>query len=316
MNIAILTYGMNLKPWSQSGQSPWFVYREQLAKEDIHIILITESFDAWKEALRKPYDAMMLFVWQDWNNKQHYRHARTMEILSLYSIYRSNFDTVQIVCNHTDWCRDPFYSTHLWRRDDPILYRTPAYNRDELKPYSSTDIWPYEICWGGDNFKGDRITNMAGFIGYPSGPQGYREKVAKAVSEVGIGMCIQNKIDNKLHNQIMGSCRIIVCPRGWGETTSRHWDAWLSKKVVLTDYDCDAVEIIPGQRPKHGEQYLLYDKPEDIPDIVADWCRPGKSDDLERIALEGYKMARLYDAKERLKEFFRRAVNRLPISPS
>jgi hypothetical protein len=106
----------------------------------------------------------------------------------------------------------------------------------------------------------------------------------------------------------MGESEIIVCPRGWGEQSRRHWDAWLSGKPILTDRECDSVEMIPGMRLKEGTHYLVFDTPEDIPDIVSDWTRPSRRDDLDEIAENGKRAALSYDALGRIAEFFERCV--------
>lgn len=106
----------------------------------------------------------------------------------------------------------------------------------------------------------------------------------------------------------MAQCQIIVCPRGWGEQSRRHWHAWLSGKPVLTDRDYDSVEMIPGVRLKQGVHYLVFDDPKEIPDIVSDWTRPSRLDDLVQIAEHGRRAALSYDACGRIAECFERAV--------
>ena len=102
----------------------------------------------------------------------------------------------------------------------------------------------------------------------------------------------------------MARCQILVCPRGWGENSRRHWDAWLSGKPVLTDRDCDSVEMIPGTRLRAGEHYLVFEDPDDIPDIVSDWTRPSRRDDLAEIAENGRRAAQSYDALDCIAQFF------------
>jgi hypothetical protein len=109
-----------------------------------------------------------------------------------------------------------------------------------------------------------------------------------------------------LHDSVMARCRIIVCPRGWGPQSSRHWDAWLSGKPVLTDRDCASVELVPGARLEPGVHYLVFDDPRDIPDIVNDWTRPGRVDDLAQIAHNGRRAALGYDGGARIAEFLLR----------
>lgn len=109
----------------------------------------------------------------------------------------------------------------------------------------------------------------------------------------------------------MGRCRIIVCPQGWGEQSRRHWDAWKSGKPVLTDRPCDSVEMIPGMRLQREVHYLVYDDPAQIPDIVSDWSRPGRRDDLEQIARNGQQAALSYDGLATMLRFFKGLKGRI-----
>ena len=63
--------------------------------------------------------------------------------------------------------------------------------------------------------------------------------------------------------------------------------------------------MIPGVRLQEGVHYLVYDNPEDIPDIVSDWSRPSRSDELAELAQNGRLAAQSYNALERIKHFFR-----------
>jgi glycosyltransferase involved in cell wall biosynthesis len=149
----------------------------------------------------------------------------------------------------------------------------------------------------------------AGFIGSESGPPGYRRRVAAATARVGIGMCAPGcPLPKARYDAMMARCRIAVCPRGWGENSSRHWDAWKSGKPVLTDRECDCVEMIPGVRLREGEHYLVYDDPDQIPDIVSDWTRPSRSADLAEIAHNGRRAALSYDALDCIARFFHSIV--------
>jgi len=128
---------------------------------------------------------------------------------------------------------------------------------------------------------------------------------------MGIGICESPRPYSKAeYNEILSQCRILVCPRGWGEQSQRHWDAWLSGKPVLTDRECDSVEMVPGIRLKEGIHYLVFDEPADIPDIVSDWTRKSKLDDLKEIAERGKKAALSYNAFDRIVEFFKSAINK------
>ena len=189
---------------------------------------------------------------------------------------------------------------------DPVLYRTPSYDRAELHPLPPDSIHAYEMIWGSGCYSNPgSVSYKAGFIGTPSGPRGYRHRVAEYAARVGIGICADVPPYTRFeHGNIMSECEIIICPRGWGEQSLRHWDAWLSGKPVLTDKDCDSVEMIPGQRLIAGVHYLVYDEPEQIPDLVRHWTAPSRRDQLMEIAHNGRKAAQSYDGFARIKAFF------------
>ena len=317
-------------------KQPWIYYKDTLAEKDINIIV----YQGNDEAFKRPFDAMLLHVWQDWGSKKLFHSSRILPIMEKYAIYRAEFpETVQIILNHTDMSRRP-YATSYWRPGDPILYRTPAYNREELYPFPADQIWAYETVWGDSCYVPNALSKRessiiwrariwtsehilggpclasntppkykAGFIGGMTGPPGYRQSVAKETARVGIGICkTMGPYSKERYNGIMANCQIIVCPRGWGEQSRRHWDAWLSGKPVLTDRECDAVEMIPGLRLQEGVHYLMFDDPKEIPDIVSDWTRPSHLDDLAQIAENGRRAALSYDACGRIIEFFKRVV--------
>lgn len=311
MDIGVFVHGMHLRDGWQDGLAPWFVYGDALKAENINI----HVFENDMRVFESRFDAMMLYIWQDWGNTLRWDNNAIMPIMCKYSEYRSRYpDVVQIICNHVDWCRIP-YATWYWRSGDPVLYRTPAYDRKELAPLPEGDIWPWEMCWGSPCFSRVAETRGAGFIGTPSGPEGYREAVARNVSQVGIGECLpdESRIDVGTYRELMSTCKIIVCPRGWGETSSRHWDTWRSKKPMLTDRHGDMVEMIPGKRLREGHHYLVFDSPAHIPDIVSDWTKPNRRDDLERIAHNGWLEAITYDPIANISRFFRSAVPRTEI---
>jgi len=286
---------------------PWILHKQSLAEAGIHLHLYRDA----AEGFQRPFDAMLLQVWQDWGNKTYFKPWRIVPIMEQYAIYRSRYpSTVQIVLNHVEMGRRP-YATPYWRTGDPVLYRTPAYDRSELYPFPAETIWAYELVWGKPRYVSDGPPkHRAGFVGTTSGPLGYRQRVAAATAKVGIGICAQERpMPKPEHDQTMADCRIIVCPRGWGEQSVRHWEAWLSGKPVLTDRECDSVEMIPGVRLRDGVHYLVFDDPEDIPDIVSDWTGRSRADDLDEIAENGRRAALSYDAFERIKTFFGTIAN-------
>jgi hypothetical protein len=286
---------------------PWFFYRKELATHGIHI----EVLDAM-EGFKHPYDAMIPMVWLDWDNPRRFIPSRILPFMEKYSAYRSRFpEVVQIICNHIDMARRP-YATPYWRTGDPILYRTPPYDRAEVEPFPKEDIWAYECVMGTSCFASNQPpAHAAGFIGTPSGPKGYRASVALETAKVGIGICQPRPIPKEKYSAMMRGCAIIVCPRGWGEQSARHWDAWKSGKPVLTDHDCAAVEMIPGVQLVDGVHYLVFRDPAEIPDIVSDWTRVSRLDDLRQIAENGMRAACSYDGLESMVRFFRRVESKM-----
>ena len=286
-------------------ESPWFFHAAALKHDGIDIRLYRSMEEAWSQ-----FDAMILMVWLDWGNTEHFRPAEVVPVMEKYSACRAAFPgTMQIILNHVDMSCRP-YATPYWRMDDPVLYRIPAYDRRLLAPFPPRDIFAYERVWGSDCFAGYEVRHLAGFVGTPSGPEGYRERVAASTAKVGIGRCNPVRVSKQEYAAILGSCRIVVCPRGWGENSERHWDAWRSGKAVLTDRACDSVEMIPGRRLMENVHYLVYDDPAQIPDIVSDWTRPGRLADLEAIASNGCRAAADYDSFGRILGFFRGLRNR------
>ncbi len=303
MEIAVFIEGIREE---KIAMQPWIFYKDVLAKRNIHMRVYRGN----DEAFQRAFDAMLLHVWQDWRNKERFDPFRILPIMEKYAIYRAEFpETVQIILNHTDMSRRP-YATPYWRPGDPILYRTPAYNREELFPFPEERMWAYEHVWGAPCFTSStRPKHTAGFIGTPAGPPGYRENVARETAKVGIGICTKtHPYSKEEYHKIIANCQIIVCPSGWGEQSERHWDAWLSGKPVLTDRECDSVEMIPGLRLQKGVHYLVFDDPKEIPDIVSDWTRRYRLDDLAQIAENGCRAALSYDGYGRIAEFFEHAV--------
>jgi hypothetical protein len=285
---------------SLAESSPWVCFAAKLAKAGIFVSRFSSIDEAWRH-----FDAMILMVWLDWGNREYFKPECIIPVMEKYSSYRAAFPTtIQIVLNHVDMCRRA-YATPYWRSGDPVLFRTPAYVRSELAPFPPEDIFAFEYVRGSACFANHSMRHAAGFIGSPSGPAGYRASVARETAKVGVGKCLNDKIPKAEYNALMGSCRIIVCPQGWGEQSYRHWDAWRSGKPILTDRACDSVEMIPGIRLRQGEHYLVYDHPSDIPDIVSDWTQRGRLADLEEIARNGQAAALNYDPFTSILHVFR-----------
>lgn len=293
---------------------PWVHGREALAARGIHVRLFEGG--AIRDAFRRPFDAMLLHVWQDWLNPTRFDPLRIMPILDAHAVYRMRFPaTRQIAHHHADDNRRPLVFL-TWRPGDWVLFRTPPWDRSGLAPLPAERIWAYEQVWGSPRFvTRDPPRWAAGFIGTPTGPVGYRRQVAKATAKVGIGLCLgggrrqwRHLVPRGLHDWLMARCGILVCPSGWGPQSARHWDAWLSGKPVLTDRACALTEMIPGQRLEEGRDVLVYDDPGQIPDIVADWSRPSRAEDLAAIGKNGRIAALRYDPTARIVEFFERVV--------
>ena len=300
----------------QKANSPWILYADFLRKNGFEI----HSFEAADEApWKERWDAMIYMAWHDWGNFR-FKPQRIMESFAKYSTYRSQFpETIQICCNHSDMSR---YSlvTPYWRMRDPILFRTPSYDRSELSPLPPGDIHAYEVFYKGFDFSHEEPKFNAALICNPTGPQGYRASVAEQVAKVGYGLCLEGMnimpIKPEDYIQVMSRSRILVCPRGWGGQSQRHWDAWRAKKPVLTDVECASVEMIPGVRLKENEHYLVYRSPEEIPDIVSDWSKPSKADDLKRIAENGHAAAMHPQDQEILKFFIQIQGRPIPAASS
>ena len=204
--------------------APWFFHRAWLAEAGITVAFFDDLRKAWR-----PFDAMILMVWLDWANPVRFKAERIIPVMEKYSAYRAAFpETTQIVLNHTDMGRHA-YAAPYWRTGDPILFRHPAYDRGELAPFPAHQIFAFEYIWG-EVLPRSPIRYAAGFVGTPSGPPGYRNRVAAETAAVGIGKCIPVRIPREEYAALMAGCRIMVCPRGWGENSSRHWDAWRSAK--------------------------------------------------------------------------------------
>jgi hypothetical protein len=299
MHVGVLTEGIDQE---EIDTQPWVYHHKALAAEGIRV----EVLPADSAAFARRFDVMMLHVWQDWDNSKRFDASRIVPIMERYAVYRAQFpDTVQVILNHVDMASPP-YATAYWRAGDPVLYKTPAYDRGRLAPFPPETIWAFERIWNWSRIESsDRPKYQAGFIGTRSGPPGYRQRVAAATARVGIGVCTATPpYTRRKHDALMGQCRIMVCPRGWGEHSGRHWDAWMSGKPVLTDRACDGTEMIPGQRLRAGEHYLVFDDPAEIPDLVSDWCRPSRADDLAAIAARGRAAALAYDGLACMRGFF------------
>src|SRR5271166_2199665 len=174
---------------SLAESSPWAYFARDLANAGIFISRFNSLDEAWRL-----FDAMILMVWLDWQNKEHFKVERILPVMEKYAAYRAAFpNTMQIVLNHVDMCRRAS-ATPYWRLGDPILFRTPAYDRTELTPFPVEDIFAFEYVRGSACFQNPTCEYAAGFIGSPSGPRGYRESVARETAKVGIGRCVANRI--------------------------------------------------------------------------------------------------------------------------
>jgi hypothetical protein len=86
---------------------------------------------------------------------------------------------------------------------------------------------------------------------------------------------------------------------------------------MLTDRDADAVELIPGQRLRDGEHYIVFDEPEQIPSLVEYWSQPSRREQLEWIARRGREAALAYEPLADMLRFFRSifSLNRVAQKP-
>ena len=314
MNIGVLTVDIHE---TQVNATPWIYHRDALQNAGYYIRLYSEP----REMFSRRHDAIILHMMFNWLGNCLFDASTIMPILAKLATYRAKYpDCVNIVLHHWDMVGVPF-SIPLWTQGDPVLYRTPFYDRALHYPFPAKDIWPYEKVWGSPCFTSRETPQFkAGFIGtrtsgidHPKdfvGPMAdwrWRDRVAHETAKVGIGVCHHERyFSYNEHNRLMSQCQILVCPKGYGQQSSRHWDAWLSGKPVLTDRACDAVEMIPGVKLTEGTHYLVFDWPEEIPDIVTHWTQPENLGELARIANNGYEAATSYDALSHINDFFQR----------
>jgi hypothetical protein len=290
-----------------SETAPWVLYKDQMASFGVDVSVHRSQEHG---LLDREHEALLLHLWTDWWNFQRFQAQATMELMCQLAKYRARFPKTKIyACADHDDARCN-YILPFWRETDTVLYRIPPYDRSLLFPYK--DVWAWEYgyghCYGRKAFVGP-VTCDAAFVGSPSGPQGgsgfpgYRETVAAFTAKVGYGYCGPRKPIAE-YDQIMSGARIIVCPRGWGQSSSRHWDAWRSGKPVLTDRDCSLHEMIPGQVLEPGKHFLVFDNPFQIPDLVSDWSKPSRKDDLDAIAAAGREAVEAFDCVGRLRSLF------------
>jgi hypothetical protein len=301
MRVVAVSEGM---PKWDIEQAPWNCHRAHLKTVGIELFQIPATDMDWSQQ----FDCMLLHIWLDWDNPKRYTPQTIMPVFAKYAEYRAKYpDTIQIICNHTDMVGRP-YALPYWRKGDPVLYKIPPYDRRALSPFPEMDIWPWELAYdftyGRQAFTKMNEDLLAAFVGTPSGPEGYRASVAEFTNRVGVGICLTEKMPQRKYDELMSRAKIIVCPRGWGESSSRHWDAWRSGKAVLTDADCDAVEMIPGQRLRSGIHYLTYKNPSEIPDIVSDWTKASRINELHSIAKAGQQAANSFNGADWISKFF------------
>jgi hypothetical protein len=306
MEIAVVAAGM---AEDQFNAQPWIYGKAALSAAGINVHVF-RGRDT-REAFQRSFDAMLLYLWQDWMNRGRYDPLLIMPQIERQAAYRFRFpDTIHIIVNHVDDSRHN-YCLPYWREGDPLLWRTPPYDRTELQPLPGDQIWAYEKVWTLPGFPAAPPKYAAGFIGTPTGPAGYRKRVARETAKVGIGICRDSRflrwrrtVPYPLFNYLMARCRIIVCPRGWGPQSSRAWNAWISGKPVLLDRYSATCELIPGVKLEPGVHFLAFDDPAEIPDIVNEWTKPGRANELARIGENGRQAAASYDAVARIKAFF------------
>ena len=91
MEIAVVTEG--IKPGRFQLQ-PWFRYSDRLEADGITLQTFEASDPA---AFRQPFDAMMLYAWQDWKNRLRFDPYRILPVMEKMAAYRAEFpQTVQI----------------------------------------------------------------------------------------------------------------------------------------------------------------------------------------------------------------------------
>lgn len=289
MNIISISYGISDQILYNT---PWLRYSKQL---NIKHCKIDHKITDLDEIFSKACDLLIIYHDINSRNLDHY------EFMSNIAEYRARFNVKCVIVNHFDNCRIPNIVPY-WRENDIVLFRTPPYNRLELYPYQQKKIFAWEYLYGSPRFSNDNIIHKAGFIGSDVGPDGYRKNIANVVKKVGIGICDDCSMMGPDYNKLLSQCRIIVCPEGNGPQSSRHWDVWLSKKVVLTDRNSSSVELVPGVKLLPDVHYLVYDDVDNISDIVNELSKD--SDKLDVIAMNGYSAVSTCDQLSRLRSLF------------
>jgi hypothetical protein len=143
-------------------RSPWYLYRDRLEKVGFRIHLYEDSLAGF----RTRHDAIILFVSFNWLHDVNFPSDVVMPYFQHLAIYRYEYpDCINIVLHHWDMIDVPF-ADPLWRPGDPVLLRTPYYDRSRHYPLSNSVIGSYELDYAPkDRFKQhNEIRYMAGFI--------------------------------------------------------------------------------------------------------------------------------------------------------
>lgn len=299
MQLSVLIH--NHDKW-YSELAPWVLYKDQLGFP----VTTYRSYEA--DFFEREHEAILLHLWTDWLNNRRFNTIETMELMCKLTTYRARYPKTKIyLCSDHDNANRNF-ALPYWRETDRVLYRIPPYDRSKLFPYKDVWAWEYAYnkCYGRPVFEDGPVQFQAAFVGSPSGPPGYRQLVALFTARVGFGFCNENMMAQEEYDKVISGARIVVCPRGWGQSSSRHWDAWRSKKPVLTDVECADFELVPGQVLVPGKHFLTFNKPDEIPDIVSDWAR--RPDDLREITEAAYKVISEFDCVARLRALFSEVV--------
>ena len=209
---------VNVDP-SQVGSSPWVRYREELKREGISI----QVFDDYKHAFCHDHDAIMLHLVFNWNQTKFFNPAEIMPLLAALSTYRSEHPDCQHVLLYA-WERPSPFAFPYWRAGDPILYRTPLYDRSELYPFPASEVWSYEKIWGSACYQTDSPPKYAsGFIGSRTRRE-WRDRVARETARTGIGICTATAVFVEIAPIEKPSADFLIARRSQPVPRNNHMD--------------------------------------------------------------------------------------------
>jgi hypothetical protein len=125
MDVGVIIEGISA---GEVARQPWIFHREALAERNIRIHVYAGDDPA---GFQRPFDAMIVHAWQDWKNPKRFDRTRIMPLLERYATYRAAFRRRCKSSTMSTWAA--VLATPYWRTGDPVLYKTPAYDRREWR---------------------------------------------------------------------------------------------------------------------------------------------------------------------------------------